>query len=150
MVEEADSGSCPPDTTAPAPCFDPTSYWPGGEGDAATAAGDEITDLTSGMFSDPTGPLSDPPTRKTTAIRTAKGLVNCNVDWDGVEGAAEPCLAAVKLLHVARQSADTSRWWTVRWPQNAVSLVGRAGELSPGKTYRLMRALRKHALNYLG
>ena len=34
--------------------------------------------------------------------------------------------------------------------QNAVSLVGRAGELSPGKTYKLMRALRKHALNYLG
>ena len=26
MVEEADSDSCPPDPTAPAPCFDPTSY----------------------------------------------------------------------------------------------------------------------------
>ena len=38
----------------------------------------------------------------------------------------------------------------MRWPQNAVSLVGRAGALSPGKTYKLMRALRKHALNYLG
>ena len=37
----------------------------------------------------------------------------------------------------------------MRWPQNAVSFVGRAGELSPGKTYKLMRALRKHALNYL-
>ena len=37
----------------------------------------------------------------------------------------------------------------MRWPQNAVSLVGRAGALSPGKTYKLMRALRKHALNYL-
>ena len=37
----------------------------------------------------------------------------------------------------------------MRWPQNAVSLVGRAGELSPGKTYKLMRVLRKHALNYL-
>ena len=35
------------------------------------------------------------------------------------------------------------------WPQNAVSLVGRAGALSPGKTYKLMRALRKHALKYL-
>ena len=33
----------------------------------------------------------------------------------------------------------------MRWPQNAVSLVGRAGALSPGKTYKLMRALRKHA-----
>ena len=38
----------------------------------------------------------------------------------------------------------------MRWPQNAVSLVGRAGELSPGKTYKLIRAPRKHALNYLG
>ena len=37
----------------------------------------------------------------------------------------------------------------MRWPQNAVSLVGHAGALSPGKTYKLMRALRKHALNYL-
>ena len=37
----------------------------------------------------------------------------------------------------------------MRWPQNAVSLVGRAGTLSPGKTYKLMRALRKHALNYI-
>ena len=34
--------------------------------------------------------------------------------------------------------------------QYAVSLVGRAGELSPGKTYKLMCALRKHTLNYLG
>ena len=71
------------------------------------------------------------------------------MEWDCVEGAADPCLAAVELLDVARQSADTSRWWTRRWPQNAVSLFGRAGALSPGKTYRLMRALRKHALNYL-
>ena len=52
-------------------------------------------------------------------------------------------------LHIARQSVGTSRWYTMRWPQNAVSLVGRAGALSPGKTYKLMRALRNHALNYL-
>jgi hypothetical protein len=38
----------------------------------------------------------------------------------------------------------------MRWPQNAVSVVGRAGALSPGKTYTLIRALCKHALNYLG
>ena len=37
----------------------------------------------------------------------------------------------------------------MRWPQNAVSFVGRAGGLSPSKTYKLMRALRKHALNNL-
>ena len=74
------------------------------------AADDEITDLASGMFSDPTDPISDPPTRKTAAIRTAKGLVNYNADWDGAEGTADPCLAAVKLSHVARQSVDTARW----------------------------------------
>ena len=83
-------------------------------------------------------------------IRTAKGLVSYDVDWDCAEGSADPFLAAVKLLHVARQSVDTSRWWTMRWPQNAVSLIGRAGKMSPGtKPYKLMRALRKHALNYL-
>ena len=39
----------------------------------------------------------------------------------------------------------------MRWPQNAVSFIGRAGALSPGKTYKLMLmwALRKYALNYL-
>ena len=37
----------------------------------------------------------------------------------------------------------------MRWPQNAVRLFGRAGALSPGKTYKLMQALRKDALNYL-
>ena len=35
----------------------------------------------------------------------------------------------------------------MRWPQNAASLVvGRAGALRPGKTYKPMR---EHALNYL-
>ena len=33
--------------------------------------------------------------------------------------------------------------------RSASSAIGRAGKLSPGKTYRLLRALRKHALNYL-
>ena len=101
------------------------------------------------MVSDPTGSVSDPPTRRTAAIRTEKCLISYNLDWDGVEGAADPCLAAVELLHVARQSVGTSRWWTMRWPQNAVSRVGREGALSPGKTYKLMRALCKSALNYL-
>ena len=72
------------------------------------------------------------------------------MDWVGAEGAADPCLAAAELLHVARRSVDTSRWSTMRWPQNPVSLVGRAGALGPSKPYKLMRALRKHALNYLG
>ena len=67
------------------------------------------------MFSDPTSdPISDPPTRKTAAIQTAKGSVSYDLDWDDVGAAADPCLAAVRLLHVARQMVGTSRWWTMR------------------------------------
>ena len=139
----------PPTPPPPRPASTRPRTGPGNGGDAATAANDDINDLASGIFSDPTDPISDPPTRKTAAIRTAKGLVSYDVGWDGTEGAAGPCLAAVKLLHVAQQSVDTSRWWTMRWPQNVASLIGRAGELSPDNTYKLMRALRKHALNYL-
>ena len=113
MVEEADSGSWSPDPTAPAPCFGPTSRHAVCDDDTATASDDEITDLPSGMFSGPTDPIYGAPTRRTAAIRTAKGLVNYNLDWDGAEVAADgPCLAAVALLLIARQSADTSRWWT--------------------------------------
>ena len=150
MVEEADSGSWPPDPTAPAPCFRATSRQAAADDDTATDSDDEVTNLTSDVFSDPTGPTSDPPKRRTAAIRTAKDLIDYNMDWDGAEGAADPCLAALELLRTARQSVDTWRWWTMRWSQNAVRLVGRAGSLSPGKTQKLTRALRKHAPNYLG
>ena len=50
-------------------------------------------------------------------------------------------MAAVRLLHNARQMTDTSRWWTMRWPSNAVSLLGRAGNLSTGQTYDLLKKL---------
>ena len=113
MVEEADSGSWSPDPAAPAPCFRATSRQAGADDDTATESDDEATDLTSGVFSDPTGPISDPPTRRTAAIQTAKGPIDYNVDWGGVEGAAGPCLAAVQLLHIARKSVGTSRWWTM-------------------------------------
>ena len=144
MVEEADPGSWFPGPAAPPPCFGSSTRQSGaGSGAEADSGGDEIDSV-----GDPAEP-PDSPTRTTATITTAKRPVEYHVDWDGVEGAADPCLAAVKVLHVARRSVVTSRWWTMRWPQNAVSLVGRAGELSPGKTYKLMRALRKHALNYL-
>ena len=144
MVEEADSGSWSPDPAVPPPCFGSSTRQSGAGGGAeADSDGDEI-----GLTGDPTEP-PDSPTHTTATITTAKCPIDYNVDWGGVEGAADPCLAAVKLLHVARRSVGTSRWWTMRWPQNAVSFVGRAGVLSPGKTYKLMRALRKHALNYL-
>ena len=144
MIEEADSGCWSLDPAAPPLCFSPTTRQSGAGGGAeADSDGDEI-DLTG----DPTE-LPDSPTRTTATITTAKCPIDYNVDWDGVDGSADPCLAAVKLLHVARRSVGTSRWWTMRWPQHAVSFVGRAGALSPGKIYKLMRALRKHAPNYL-
>ena len=131
MVEEADSGSWSPDPTAPAPCFSPLASRPGAGGGAEVDSDGDETDLTGGPSEPP-----DSPTRTTATITTtAQCPIDYNVDWDGVEGAADPCLAAVALLHVARRSVDTSRWWTMRWPQNAVSLVGRACALSiePGQ-----------------
>ena len=142
MVEEADSGSWLQDPAASPPCFGSSTRDRGG-GAGADSEDDEVESL------DDPAETPDPPTRTTATITTARRQVEYHEDWDGVESAADPCLAAVKLLHVARRSVDTSRWWTMRWPQNAVSLVGRAGGLSPGKTYKLMRVLRKHALNYL-
>ena len=127
------------------PCFGSSACRSGAGGGAETDSDGDEVDPVGGLTEPP-----DPPTRTKATITTAKRpAFEYHVDWNGVEGAADPCLASVKLLHVARQSVDTSRWWTMRWPQNAVSLVGRAGELSPGDTYKLMRALRKHALNYL-
>ena len=77
MVEEVDSGSWFPDPTAPAPCFGPTSpqalTQTGGDNATATDSDDETTDLTSDVFPDPIDPISDPPARRTAALRTAKG-----------------------------------------------------------------------------
>ena len=102
MVEEADSCSWSPGPAAPQPCFSPATSRPGAGGGAETDSdGDEI---------DPTGDPTEPPgspTRTTATITTAKCPVDYNADWDGVEGAADPCLAAVELLHVARRSVDT-------------------------------------------
>ena len=57
--------------------------------------------------------------------------------------------AAAKLLHVARQRTDTSRWWTMRWPVGAISLLSRAGRLDATKTYELMRKLRQLSNNFM-
>ena len=37
----------------------------------------------------------------------------------------------------------------MRWPSDAVSLVGRSLNLDTGKTYKLMRQLREHSTTYL-
>jgi len=76
-----------------------------------------------------------------STITTANGVFGYSNDWDGVTSASDPALAAARLLHSARQMTDTSRWWTMRWPSNAVSLLGRAGNLSTGQTYDLLKKL---------
>ena len=38
---------------------------------------------------------------------------------------------------------DTSRWWTLRWPNSAISLLGTVCGLSTEGTFKLLRVLRK-------
>jgi hypothetical protein len=82
-------------------------------------------------------------------IVTANGTFSYTEDWNHIERSRRPTLAAANLLHHARQRTDTSRWWSMRWPSDAVSLVGRSLNLDTGKTYKLMRQLREHSTTYL-
>ena len=95
-----------------------------------------IMDVTDGDIDDDT----DTPT-----IVTANGVCAYNCDWNGSENSRRPTHAAARLLHRARQETGSSRWWSMRWPSDAVSLLGRACDLSTGKTYELMRQLREHS-----
>ena len=52
----------------------------------------------------------------TNTVVTANGVFKHDKDWNGIESSTRPELAAARLLHVARQRTDTSRWWTMRWP----------------------------------
>ena len=40
-------------------------------------------------------------------------------------------------------------WWSMRWPSDAVSLLGRACDLNTGKTYELLRQLREFSVTHL-
>ena len=82
-------------------------------------------------------------------VVTANGVFKHDKDWNGIESSTRPELAAARLLHVARQRTDTSRWWTMRWPVDAISLLSRAGSLDTAKTYELMRTLRQLANTFM-
>ena len=82
-------------------------------------------------------------------IVTANGTFSYTEDRNHIERSRRPTLAAANLLHHARQRTDTSRWWSMRWPSDAVSLVGRSLNLDTGKTYKLMRQLREHSTTFL-
>ena len=85
----------------------------------------------------------------TNTVVTANGVFKHDKDWNGIESSTRPELAAARLLHVARQRTDTSRWWTMRWPVDAISLLSRAGSLNTAKTYELMKTLRQLANTFM-
>ena len=85
----------------------------------------------------------------TQQIVTANGTFGYSGDWNHIERLSRPTHAAANLLHYARQRTDASRWWSMRWPSGAASLVGRSLNLGTGRTYKLMRQLREHSTTYL-
>ena len=87
--------------------------------------------------------------RMVNSVVTANGKFGYDTDWNGIESSTRPEATAAKLLHVARQRTDTSRWWTMRWPVDAISLLSRAGKLNATKTYELMRKLRQLSNNFM-
>jgi hypothetical protein len=71
-----------------------------------------------------------------------------DVDWDDIDSAQRPAMEAARLMHTARQMVDTSRWWLMRWPRNATSLLVRAGGLKDDEACKLFRALRVTAVKF--
>ena len=109
--------------------FGPTTYW-GHETDSEGSEDEEaVTDAQH--------------------IVTTNGTFAYDTDWNNIKRAARPTLAAARLLHLARQRNNTPRWWTMRWPSDAVSVIGRACGLYTGRTCDLVRALRKPPTRYL-
>ena len=72
-----------------------------------------------------------------------------NADWNGIDSSDDPALATLRLLHSARQMVDTSRWWTLRWPNSAISLLGTACGLRTEGTFKLLRRLRKVTVHHV-
>ena len=71
-----------------------------------------------------------------------------DVDWDDIDSARRPAMNAAKLMHTARQMVDTARWWLMRWPRNATSLLVRAGGLNDNEACKLFRALQVTAVKF--
>ena len=84
-----------------------------------------------------------------TKVRTAKGDAEYNSDWNGIGSSDDPALATLRLLHSARQMVDTSRWWTLRWPNSEISLLGTASGLNTEGTFKLLRKLRKVMVHHV-
>ena len=89
---------------------------------------DEVEDLTSDAETAP--PAA---TCSLGCVSTAAGQESFDRDWDGIESSSNLAHTAVRLLHKARQMIDTSRWWTMRWPSNSISLLSRACDIDIDK-----------------
>ena len=111
------------------PAFDPATYW---------------RHETESEGSEDEGAVAD-----AQHIENANGTFAYGAEWNDIERAARPAVAAARLLHLARQRTGTSRWWTMRWPPDAVSILGRPCGLNTGRRYDLVRALRKLSAMYL-
>ena len=70
------------------------------------------------------------------------------VDWDDIDSARRPAMEAARLMHTARHMADTPRWWLMRLPRNATSLLVRTGGLKDDEACKLLRALRVTAVRF--
>ena len=125
------------DATGAPPTFDAGAHW-----DCDTD--DEVEDLTSDAE---TTPLAA--TCSLGCVSTAAGQESFDRDWDGIESSNNPTHTAARLLHKARQMIGTSRWWTMRWPSNSISLLSRACDIGIEKTYKLFRSLRRTMLQHV-
>ena len=122
--------------TGPPPTSDRGEHWDVDSDD------DDVADLTDGVTDTTTAAaVSDAAAEK--KVRTATGDAEYNADWNGIDSSNDPTLATLRLLHSARQMVGTLRWWTLRWPNSAISLLGTACGLSTEDTFKLLRVLRK-------
>ena len=116
--------------------FDRGEHW---EEDSDDGEVTDLTDETTNVFT--AAAESDAAVGK--KVRTATGDAEYNADWNGIESSNDPTIATLRPLHSARQMVGTSRWWTLRWPNSAISLLGTAFGLSTEGTFKLLRTLRK-------
>ena len=124
------------------PTFDQREHWDEDSDD------DDGTDTTDGA-ADATTDAAELDIGAEMAVRTATGDAAYNVDWNGIGSLHDPTLATLRLLHSARQTIDTSRWWALRWSNNAISLLGTACGLNTEGTCKLFREMRKVMLQHV-
>ena len=126
----------------PPPTFDRREQWEEDSDD------DDVANLTNGAAGVTTDAAESAAAAKKTA-RTATGDAAYNVDWNEINSSDDPILATLRLLHSARQMVDTSRWWTLRWPNDAISLLSTACGLNTEGAYKLLRVMRKVVLQHV-